>query len=1734
MSNSHKLRLRDIFSIGLILALLVTLLAGSIGEYHDSEASSGKATPTAKTPHQAANAQTTTAPGKTTPPTKNTSPLPVTAPHSPLVAPHSVTPVFTNTLTVTNNSGNFNIPGSFANILRNIVDNGDTGCNTGVLNPNGYHIIFASTVMTIPPQSDSAPYYICAPVWIDGSVNHPSANVAIQTVSGQTVSLFLADNSNDGSGQPVGQSRFNNLTLLNIGGGSIGLQVQHGDSNQFNNLKFNDQNDLPESQTYGGSALLLQTNGNTVTNNIFYDAKSGVTVLGGSNVVQTNSFIKTGGNGQSGLDIVGYPNNQALGNTFSNPTGSAIEVKNAAAINNLISGNILNLATGFDGILINTQASKNTVSSNTISSSHNAVVINQSGNNFIINNTINTNVNSGIKIIGAANINATTYPSVGNSIISNTIGIAPGTATDCDKSGIWLESLGNYTSSSDPSSNVYSTSILSNRITSPRAVVALSDYNNTLATCGRGDNLTYPQSPPTNSFDYPDLGEPYPNYNPATHNIQGVSVSPNGGSSYTLSGVSGTANQDGALVQIFRTSPANSYVSYLVTPASNPITSVNAIGDLLGSATIQGGTWSATINVNGGDYVSLSQTYTGTVAGKSPGTSQLSPPVQVAPTPNATTTTLTSAPNPSVFGQPVVFTATVTSSGGGTPTGTVGLQENSVTLITTTLNASGIVTFTLTNLNVGSHQISANYSGDATFGSSNSPALTQVVTKASTSTALDSAPNPATFGQTVFLTATVTVQSPGAGTPAGSVVFQDNGSPIGSAGLDNSGQAYFSTANLSVGNHNLTAVYNGDSHFLTSTSPVLNETINPASTALTLVSSPNPSNPAQPVVFTATLSVVPPGAGAPSGVVTFTDNFQGNPTVIGTATLASGVATFTTSTLPPGTHLVTASYGGNTNFGSSQSNTVSQVVNPPAANPTTTSLTSSNNPSVFGQSVTFTATVSSTFSGTLSGTVTFTIDGVNISPAVTLTNGQASYTISTLSVGSHTVLATYSGDSGFASSQSNQLNQQVNQANTNTGLVSSGSPSVVGQTVIFTATVTAASPGAGSPSGTVTFTDTSTGNVLSTVTLVAGSASVSVSNLSLGDHLIRADYSGDANFKASFGTFTQTVSPLPLATTTTSLSSSANPSVYGQVVTLTASVTSSAAGTPSGVVSFTEIINGTPTFLGSATLNANGLASFTPPLLSLGQHTFMSTYGGDSNFAGSVSPNLVQNVIQADTNITLASNPNPSSVGQSVLFTATLSVTPPGAGTPSGLVTFTDTLNNNTTPITVTSVPASGVITFNLVFTEVGIHTIQAVYGGDANFNGRATTLNQTVVAVVTATPTPTPTASVTTATPTATPSITTATPTPTPSTTGGTATPTPTPTSSVTNGTPTPTPTPSTTGGMGTPTPTSSATSGTGTPTPTSTQPTTGNTPTPTSTAPTIGSTPTPTQTNPIGNNTPTPTSTLAATATTSSNPTSTPGNGNPTSTPRPTTTPSSGNPTATASNTPVSATFPPTIIGVPLPTTTIAVILPTPTPVIIGGTPLPSPTETSTVGSGTPQPTASPTTTEPVNPTQPGASGPFALAISASSSKVNSGSAVEFVVTIANISGAPIQNVLFNSSLPSALRVTSVSPGDSTSVSNNFVLYQLASLDAGASVTVKIETVAQVNSVSESVVVPGTVTGTQNDQLARLDATSGIITIVPPSGGLPVTGGGPAPVFMGLGLLAMAFAGVRFTFRLRRLRRR
>jgi hypothetical protein len=225
---------------------------------------------------------------------------------------------------------------------------------------------------------------------------------------------------------------------------------------------------------------------------------------------------------------------------------------------------------------------------------------------------------------------------------------------------------------------------------------------------------------------------------------------------------------------------------------------------------------------------------------------------------------------------------------------------------------------------------------------------------------------------------------------------------------------------------------------------------------------------------------------------------------------ASGVATFKTSALATATQSITAVYGGDANFTTSTSPSLTQTVDQDA---TAVKLTSSKNPSVYGQSVTFTATVraSSPGSGTPTGSVTF-YDGATALATMNLSDATATYTTSSLSVGAHAITAVYSGDGNFETSTSAAVNQGVNQDKTATALSSSANTAAHGQTVTFTATVTADAPGSGTPTGTVTFKDGST--VLATMPVGGGTASYSISTLALGTHSITAVYSGDSNFTA--------------------------------------------------------------------------------------------------------------------------------------------------------------------------------------------------------------------------------------------------------------------------------------------------------------------------------------------------------------------------------------------------------------------------------------------------------------------------------------------------------------------------------------------------------------------------------------------------------------------------------------------
>ena len=292
---------------------------------------------------------------------------------------------------------------------------------------------------------------------------------------------------------------------------------------------------------------------------------------------------------------------------------------------------------------------------------------------------------------------------------------------------------------------------------------------------------------------------------------------------------------------------------------------------------------------------------------------------------------------------------------------------------------------------------------------------------------------------------------------------------------------------------------------------------NPAS-SIVLASSRNPSGVGQPITFTATVSAKAPATGTPTGTVTFLDGSTTPVTQLGVANLSTGVAAVTISTLASGSHAVTATYSGDGNFQSASSTTLNQVVLQAAS----AALTSSQNPSVFGQSVTFTATVSGGVAGGLTptGTVTF-LDGTT-TPAVqlgsgTLSKGVTVLSTSALSVGSHKITASYGGDTNFSSATSTAFTQTISQGSATVGLASNLNQSSLGQSVTLTATVSATAPAFGTPTGTVTFLDGTTTPAiqLGTGTLSKGVAVLATSAVSGGSRKITASYGGDTNFTSA-------------------------------------------------------------------------------------------------------------------------------------------------------------------------------------------------------------------------------------------------------------------------------------------------------------------------------------------------------------------------------------------------------------------------------------------------------------------------------------------------------------------------------------------------------------------------------------------------------------------------------------------
>jgi autotransporter-associated beta strand protein len=704
---------------------------------------------------------------------------------------------------------------------------------------------------------------------------------------------------------------------------------------------------------------------------------------------------------------------------------------------------------------------------------------------------------------------------------------------------------------------------------------------------------------------------------------------------------------------------------------------------------------------------------------------------------DTTSLSVSSNNNPSAFGQAVIFTGTITpdSPGGGAPAGTADLVIDGSTVQANANVFNGHVNFSpVTNLSVAGspHSVQVVYHGDANFvGNSNILSGGQSVSTANTTTIVSSSANPGAFGQNITLTATVTPNSPGGGTPSGSVSFYDGGNLLGSNTLS-SGSTTISANGLIVGTHTITAVYSpANLNYATSTGALAGgEVINPDATTTTLTSSGTPSVFTQAVTLTATVAANSPGSGSPQGSVVFYDS--GIP--IGNGPVSSGQAQVSVSSLSVGPHSLTAVFTpSDGNFTGSTSSSVSQQV---TVDSTTTVLTSNANPSSFTQPVSFTATVTANVpgGGPASGSVTFvdtTTNQVLASNVALDSNGQAVFTTTTLPVGSHQVIATFGTTTSFTTSTSSAVNQIVNMDGSSTTLVSSLNPAGFGQSVTFTANVTAASPGGGPvTSGTVTFFDATTSTVLAqNVSLNGtGQAVFTTASLPVGTHSITATFGATGNFNSSTSNAVSEV--IKTDNTLTSVSSSVNPSVTGQPIILTATVSAVGANViPTGTVVFTE----GATTLGSASLNGSGQAIITVTTLGVGSHSITASFGATSNFNAS-SGTLAggQQVNAANTTTSLATSLSPSVTGQIVTFTATVTASTPGGGTPGGTVTFFDGANQLGTG----TLNGAGQASIQVSGLTVGTHTITASYASTNNYNGSGATLTggQTVQAAGTTT----------------------------------------------------------------------------------------------------------------------------------------------------------------------------------------------------------------------------------------------------------------------------------------------------------------------------------------------------------------------------------------------------------------
>ena len=563
-------------------------------------------------------------------------------------------------------------------------------------------------------------------------------------------------------------------------------------------------------------------------------------------------------------------------------------------------------------------------------------------------------------------------------------------------------------------------------------------------------------------------------------------------------------------------------------------------------------------------------------------------------------------------------------------------------------------------------------------------------------------------GQGTSFTSSVTSGTGGA-TPTGTVAFTSStGTVLATAPLVN-GTASATLTNLQGGNLTVSAVYSGDASYAPSTSPSAQLFIQPEPSALTVAIGGSPTiGGSYTVTVTDTVS-----SGQPSGPVTVALSGTSNSytAALQPLTANSSSATVTIPATTAGTLTLSVTCTTSANY--SCYNPYTTTVTVAKATPTL-SISYSPNPPVSGASITLNAVVSTIGAAAApTGSVTFSDNGTTLN-AGQLNGGSTTTTGTVPTTATHSITATYAGDSNYNSVSTTAGSTSNGTINTTLALVASSSTITAGQNVTFTASLTPASTGPAAPTGSVAFLDG--GVQIGTANLVNGvTASFTTSTLSATvNHTITAVYSGDGYYGASTSNAVGLTGNTSSNTTVTTLVVSATNPVHGQSITFTATVSSPSGGaTPTGTVTFSSA-SGT---IGTGTL-ANGVATFSTNQLPGGTNTYTAAYAGNATYNASFS--TAASVTVSPEPVTLnISVPSTATFGSS--FTVTVSVTgASGVAYPTGTVTVqpsgTGYSAASTAGVTSAGTTSTGSAAVTIQATGAGIITFTATYAGDKNF----------------------------------------------------------------------------------------------------------------------------------------------------------------------------------------------------------------------------------------------------------------------------------------------------------------------------------------------------------------------------------------------------------------------------------